>query len=122
LVSYEVYKLVHLVGIFLVLLGLGGLIAKAAKGDGRDHPWHKTASMAHGIGLFLIFLSGFGLLARLTIPWPYPGWVFVKLVLWLLLGGLVALVSRAPKMAKVYFWVTLVLSGTAAFFAIFKPF
>ena len=124
MIPYGIYKLIHFTGVFLVLLGLGGLIAKAAKGDGREHPWHKTASMSHGIGLLLALIGGLGLLVQpqVAAQWPWPGWVFAKLLIWLALGGIVALVARKPKMAKAYWWVTLILAAAAAYLATQKPF
>ncbi len=73
-----------------------------------------------GIGLFLILLGGFGLLARVYQNQWYP-WVILKLVIWVILGGLIALINRKPGLSKVWYWVTLFLGLTAAWAAYFKP-
>jgi hypothetical protein len=122
MVPFQVYKLVHLLGILMLFLSLGGLILYANDGSGRKHPWHKLLFLTHGIGIFLAVLGGFGLLARLGIVWPWPGWVAAKFIIWMVFAGLPALVIRNPSWAKTFWWTILVLGGTAAYLAGQKPF
>jgi hypothetical protein len=44
------------------------------------------------------------------------------LLIWLVLGGLIAVVNRKPGLAKTMWWVVLALGVLAAFMAGVKPF
>lgn len=120
MISYPVYKIVHLFGIFLIIAALGGVSLHAINGGTRNHPFRKKAAMTHGIGMFLALLGGFGLLARLGIHWPWPLWVALKLTIWLFFGGAIALAYRSS--ARWLWWAVPVLGGCAAYLAIQKPF
>lgn len=125
MISYSVYRLVHLVGIFLLFVVLGGLSygAAAARGErGRLSP--RLAMALHGAALFIVLLGGFGLLARLGIVHgtSWPGWVWAKLGIWLLAGAAVIVPRRRPEWAGALFLALPVLGGLAAWLAIFKPF
>ncbi|HEV8344705.1 MAG TPA: hypothetical protein VGR30_20285 [Candidatus Binatia bacterium] len=122
MVPFQVYKLVHLLGILMLFLSLGGLILYANDGSGRKHPRHKLLFLTHGIGIFLAVLGGFGLLARLGILWPWPGWVAAKFTIWMVFAGLPALVIRNPSWTKTFWWTIPALGGTAAYLAGQKPF
>jgi len=117
-----VYKNIHLLGIFMVLMALGGVILHHILGGSRDHAWRKPIAITHGIGLFLVLLGGFGMLARFGMHWPWPGWVIVKIVIWVILGVLGAVVARQAALARPLWWVTIVLAGLAAYLAGNKPF
>jgi hypothetical protein len=122
MLAASVYKNMHLLGVFMVLVALGGVLLHHMLGGPRDHPWRKPVAITHGIGLLLVLLGGFGMLARLGIHWPWPGWVFAKLVIWVILGGISALVARSRALAQPLWWVTIILAGLAAYLAINKPF
>ena len=101
--SYATYKLIHLLGIFALLVALAGMAAHAAaKGTKEGNPSYRTLQAFHGIGALLALVGGFGLLARMGIQGGlhFPGWVWAKLVLWILLGGLVALPYRRREWAR----------------------
>ena len=68
--------------------------------------------------------GGFGMLARLSIKhdWLFPGWVWVKIVIWALFGLAITLPYRKPELAKPLLILLPLLGGVAAFMAIFKPF
>ena len=123
MISYSIYKVVHLVGVFIVLLSLGGVLLWFGSGGTQDHAWKKRIAITHGLGLFLALLGGFGLLARLGITHGgLPGWIWAKLGIWLLLGGVLAIAPRLPKFAQPIWWSVLILGGTAAWLAGNKPF
>ena len=106
----------------MVLVSLGGLTLYVANGGVRaENSWRRQAALTHGIGLFLALLGGFGMLARLGIHWPWPTWLIVKLVVWLLLGAMVALVYRKSELSKVWWWGTILLALFAGFMALVKP-
>ena len=120
MIDYLTYRLIHLSGIALVLLGLGASIMHARTGG--EPAARKFAVAAHGAGLLLILVAGFGLLARMQISWPWPGWVHPKILIWLLLGAMPALIKRKPALATPFFWFTFLLFVAAAWFAGTKPF
>jgi hypothetical protein len=117
-----IYKNLHLLGVFMFLVALGGLILQQIQLTTRDQVWRKPVAITHGIGMVLALVGGFGMLARLGIFWPWPGWVIAKIVIWLVLGVLVALIGRAPALAKPLWWTTIALAAIAAYLALNKPF
>jgi hypothetical protein len=119
--SYHVYKLLHFVGIFMVLVALGGIGLHMATGGTKEFANRKLIGMIHGLGLFLSLFAGFGLLARLGLVQGMPAWAVGKLVVWLLLGGIPALFYRKQKWAKSLMGVVLVLAVLNAWLAVYKP-
>lgn len=78
----------------------------------------------HGLGLFIVLLGGFGLLARIGVMhgMSWPGWVWAKLGIWLVLGAIVVIPRRKPEWAAPLLVILPTLGGVAAWLAIFKPF
>jgi len=125
MISYQAYKVIHLIGIFLTLAGLAGLALTAAHGATKQtNPARKLIAVFHGLGLVLVLLGGFGLLARLGVMHgsAFPGWVWAKLAIWVTLGALVAVPYRRPDLARLVFLALPLLGGLAAWLAIYKPF
>ncbi|MCZ6874559.1 MAG: hypothetical protein O7G88_13700 [bacterium] len=123
MIASSVYKLLHIVGIIMIFLSLGGQINHAINGGSKDqNAWRKAAGITHGVGLFLVLLGGFGMLARLEIHWPWPGWIIGKVVVWLLLGGLVVVVNRKPGTGRGMWYIVIFLGLLAVYFATMKPF
>lgn len=123
MISYSVYKVVHLVGVLMVFLSLGGVATNAINGGQKNHSWRKPIAITHGIGLLLSLVGGFGLLARLgIIHGGLPGWALAKLGIWILFAVLIAVVSRRPAWARPIWSVIIVLGATAAYLAGSKPF
>jgi hypothetical protein len=111
------YKLIHILGLLLVFVQLGG----AAVG-GMESPWRKTHSTLHGLGLLLMLVGGFGMLAKLDIGFPWPGWVWAKLTIWLLLGASATLIRKVPEKSRLWLALGVLLGTLAAFMALYKPF
>ena len=87
MISYSIYKIVHLLGVMMVFLSLGGVIMHAINGGEKEHSWRKPVAITHGIGLLLALVGGFGLLARLGVMHgTLPGWVLAKLGIWFVFG------------------------------------
>lgn len=122
MLSLQVYKLAHLLGLFLVFTSLGGLVLHAMNGGDRESNQRRGLVFAtHGIGLLLVLVSGFGMLARLGIH-GVPGWAAVKLVIWLVIGGLVALPQRVPAASRFVWFLAPALALVAGWLALYKPF
>ncbi|TGK19971.1 hypothetical protein EHO61_05495 [Leptospira fluminis] len=122
MISYSVYKLVHILGILFLFLAFGGIALHAINGGTKEGAPRKLIAMTHGIGLFLILLGGFGMLARLGIIWPWPGWVMAKFGFWLLFGGLLTVFYKKPSAAKSLWFLLPILGVLAATIAVYKPF
>lgn len=121
MISLLVYKLFHLVGIMMVFLSLGGAMVYAINGGVKaNNQWRTAVGITHGIGVVLILVSGFGMLARLGIHWPWPAWVMIKLVIWLLIGVLTAIIYRLGSASKALWYVTILLGILAAVLGLFK--
>lgn len=122
MIPHLVYKNIHLVGIFMVIMALGGVLLHRITGGSQHHTWRKPVAITHGVGMLLILIGGFGMLAHLGTFWPLPGWVIVKITIWIILGALVTVVFRNPTLAKPLWWITIFLGGLAAYMASNKPF
>lgn len=118
--SYEIYKIAHLLGLSLVVLSLGGIALHAINGGSKaSNSFRKGVMITHGVGLLLLLVAGFGMLARLGIT-GMPGWVIGKIVIWLILGALVGLAYKQQLARKVWVAVPLLVVLAAAL-AIVKP-
>jgi len=127
--KYEMYKLIHLFGIFLTFVVLGGLGLHVINGgDKASLTKRKLVASLHGIGVFLILLGGFGTLAYVykiagssQMSNGLEPWVIMKLCIWFLLSIALLLFYRLPKLALVVFLVLPFLGLTAGYIAIKKP-
>ena len=111
--SPEFYKVIHLIGLICLFTGIGGFLTY-----GFDHaPRVKMVGILHGVGLLLLLISGFGMTAKLGIG--FPVWVILKLVLWLVLGALLAFAKKgrlAPRNAVI---IALLVGFIAAYTGLF---
>jgi hypothetical protein len=119
--SYEFYRLIHFLGLFMVFSALGGqFVAAMNSGDAKARPGRTWIAIFHGLGLVLALVAGFGMLAKLQIP--MGGWVMVKLVAWLVLGGMGAIAARKRSLSGVLWGITIALGLLGAYLAKTKPF
>jgi len=88
-VSYRFYKILHLTGVFGMLLALG---SAAAAGPQIDLDARRRNGILHGIGMVLIIVAGFGMLSRGNLG--FPGWVIVKVFLYIVVGALPMIARR----------------------------
>ena len=120
--SYSFYKILHVFGIALLLVSLGGVFVHAANGaEKKANVVRRLVLISHGLGSFLILLAGFGLLARLGEVSGFPGWVWPKLAIWAVLSVAIAIPYRSTAAAKMLMVVTPLLVLLAALFAVMKP-
>ena len=106
------YQVLHIVGISMVFLGYGALLARSMAAP-ENVSVRKLGSITSGIGLLLILVAGFGLVAKLGYNYT-ENWILVKFVIWLLLGGLIVLINRKPQLAMLLWCVLIALSAIAA--------
>ena len=105
------YKIIHLTGISLLAIGVGGMMANGST--------RKTFAICQGIGLLVMLVSGFGLLAKLKLG--YPHFAIVKTVLWLLIGMLPMLFRKLKTPLPAAILISLILVGTMAYLGVMKP-
>ena len=123
MVPVLIYNNLHLIGVFMILMALGGVIVQQIHTTtAPERVWRRSVAITHGIGMILALVGGFGMLARLGIFWPWPGWVIGKIIIWLVFGILIARIGRTPTLAKPLWWTTIALGAIAAYLALNKPF
>jgi hypothetical protein len=121
--SYEAYKVLHLVGVFSLFASLGGLAALQVTSAAESPPGKRLFGILHGVALALVVVAGFGILTQLGMPSPagWPLWVWIKLGVWLLLGASLVALRRAGARAGFLLIVLILLGGVSAWSAITKP-
>lgn len=121
---YALYKLIHFLGMFMVVVVLAATAMHVLRGGTRaDNPYRRSFAIAHGIGAFLVLLGGFGMLARLgLVSGGLPGWIVVKLVIWLVLTAGLTLPYRGRSMARALLVILPLLAMSAGAVALYKPF
>jgi hypothetical protein len=124
MIPLQAYKLVHIFGILLTFVALGGLALHAVNGGTKEsNRGRRLVAASYGLGLLLILVGGFGMLARLGVASAgLPGWVWAKLVIWLAIGGLLALPYRKPESGRFLWWLGPLLGVVAGWLALYKPF
>lgn len=120
MINYEIYKIVHLAGIFCLFLGFGAILINSLNTENQRV--RALGFAAHGVGLFLIILGGFGMAARLGYARDLPHWIYAKLAIWLILGGIVTLLKRKASQFPLWLAIIFISGITAAYLAIYKPF
>ncbi len=115
------YKLIHLLGVIMILVSLGGAILHAINGGNREYGFRKQIGMIHGIGLLLALVGGFGMMAKFGYSYG-DGWFISKVVIWVVLGGMLTFAAKKPEQGKMFWWLTILLGTLAAYFGLFKPF
>ena len=124
MLPHSFYNVVHIVGIAALVAALGGMAVHGASGGSRATSGaRRVVAVLHGLGALLILVGGFGMLARLQLAHGsgFPGWLWIKLVVWALLAAAAAVPYRRPRLAVPLLVVVPLLAGIAAWAAIYKP-
>lgn len=114
----ETYRLLHVVGVLLLFLGLGGILASAGK-DGGKAP--RTFQLMHGIGLLVMLIAGIGFAHKSAISLGSP-WLLSKMAIWVILAAMPTLVRKGvlPRVAALI--LIIALGAAAAWLARAKPY
>ena len=117
--SYEFYKILHVLSVILLFTSLGTLAA-SVRSDSNG--LRRLAGISHGIALAIIFVAGFGLMARLGMFGEIPVWAWLKIGLWLVLALIVLPLRRMPERATALWLAIPIVGGLAVWLAVLKPF
>lgn len=121
----DFYEIVHLIGIAALFMAIGGVAVHAANGGSTiTSATRRIVGIAHGLGALLILVGGFGMLARLGVKHGegFPGWLWAKVVIWMVLTAVVIVPYRKPALARPVLVVLPLLAGVAVYMALYKPF
>lgn len=122
---HQLYEILHIVGIALLFTAIGGVAVHAANGGTKaTSTTRPLVASVHGIGVLLILVGGFGMLARMGFQHGtnFPGWLWVKIIVWILLSGLALLPYRKPALAKPFLLLLPLLAAVAVYMVLYKPF
>ena len=119
--SYLTLKIIHLAGLALTFMGLAGVLASSAA-EASIPAIRRLFMISHGVGLVILLVTGFTLALQLGIGKNLPGWIWGKVVIWLLAGGSVAAARRLCRFQVPMMVWFLALVAVAAWLALYKPF
>ena len=87
-------------------------------------PWARRLTGLHGSALVLVLLGGFGMLARIGVPEGVllPGWIWAKLAIWTVVGGLIVVARRKGAWSAPALFLLPFLVAGAGVLAFTKPF
>lgn len=121
--SLEFYKVLHILGLSLLLLGLGvGATYFALAKAGAAKSLKIVAFSFHGLGLALMLVSGFGMLAKLGFLTEMPSWVYGKLTIWVVFALMISVIKRKPGWLHLSLAFMIFLVALAASLAIHRGF
>jgi len=123
-ISYEAFKVVHLLAVLVLFAVLGGVAVHAMNGGTREgNAARRIVAGLHGTALLLALVAGMGLVARLDLATGgFPLWVYGKVVIWAVAALLLALPYRRPALARPLLLFGLPrLAVLAAWLAVYKP-
>lgn len=120
--SYEFYRTMHFIGFFLLFSGLAGVLFAGTTGTPLKKGTRAFLFALHGIGLLAILTGGFGMLARLGLVRELPGWIYAKLVIWVVMAIAISAAKRLHRWAPALMIALIAIGALAQWIAMTKPF
>ncbi|WP_413292948.1 hypothetical protein ACLSU7_16245 [Bdellovibrio sp. HCB185ZH] len=120
--TFEFYKILHMLGLITLFFGFGGLLVTSYAGITLNAKARMMSFATHGMGLLFLLIGGFGMLAKMGIMKQLPGWALAKLGIWVLMGAGISIVKRKGHIGWPIAILLFGLGTTAAILAITKPF
>ncbi len=114
--SPEFYRLLHVVGVLMLFLGLGGVLAGTRDG-GKTPPLYLAL---HGLGLLVMLIAGIGFAHKSGLG--FPSWMIAKIGCWVLLAALPTLVKKGLLIRTAAIVLVIAIGGAAVWLAQSKPF
>lgn len=105
MITYEIYKIIHL---FFIVVLFATLALQVFTGSEPK----KVHKMWYGISSLLVLVSGMGLLARIGVPHaePWANWIRIKLTVWLALTiASPIILKRFHQLKKTWWFISLAL-------------
>ena len=112
--SVDFYRVLHLIGVLMLFLGLGGMLAVT---DGKAP---KVYAVLHGVGLLVMAVAGVGTLHKADLKWDNV--IFAKVACWVLLAAAPILMRRGVLPRAGALVMVLTIGGVAIWLAKTKPF
>lgn len=97
------YKLLHFIGVVLLVAGLAALLSRNTR----------AGAALHGFGLVLVLVSGFALATKLG--YGFPWWILAKVGIWLALAAMITVAKKELLKPPVAWSVALGLVLAAVF-------
>lgn len=115
MISYQIYKIIHVVSIVIYFAAFAVTVAKVEN--------LKAQKILKGVFGLLIFVSGMGLIARLGLPHnaPWPMWIKIKLGIWsVVVIGAPIVIKRFSGAKRGFYIFCIVLLVVASYLANYK--
>ena len=118
--GYNFYSVLHFSSLMALSLTLGALWGLYSQ-ENYNKKLKLFLLALHGSLMFLIFLAGFALIAKINLNWPWPFWIYIKLIIWLILGAMPFVIKKSGQKFHSSFkkhFLSLLLSFALVFIAI----
>lgn len=122
MIDFQIYKIMHILGLTIMLMGLAGVLFAFALNSVVPPKVRMMTFAFHGTGLLLMLVGGFGMLARLGLVNGLPLWIYAKLAIWLIFSGATVLAKRKLLPPGLFIVLAAALVGIATYLALYKPF
>jgi len=112
----EFYRVLHVVGVLVLFLGLGGALLGS-----KDGKAPRSAMVLHGVGLLIMLVAGIGTVHKDdAVDWG--NWLYAKIGCWVLIAAMPTLVKKRMVPGSVGLILVIALGAAAVWLAQTKPF